>query len=214
MDLANKTSNGLAVIGALVLEPEEDNPFYCAMDERAGYAYFGTDYPGELVKVALGRGAEPPTRIGSVLLDERYNVRAGVVDSDTGYACFNVAQRLCKVRLGAGDDPPSLACTLELTNDAYSGEFVSAVLDPASHCAYFGTDHKHIYKVNLGAGDAAPRIVGILTLPDAEQGLRGALIDSRSGYARIHFWNGCGELWLLRRHVRGGNTQGSAGNEK
>ena len=153
------------------------------MDERGGYAYFATDFPGKLVKVALGTGAEPPTRIGSVLLDEKYSVRAGVVDSDTGYGCFSVAQRLCKVRLEAGDEPPSLACTLELTNAAYNGEFVSAVLDPTTHCAYFGTDYKEIYKVNLGVGGAPPRIVGILTLPDEERGLRGALIDPRSGYA-------------------------------
>jgi len=183
VDLADKTSNGPAVIGALVLEPEEDNPFYCAMDEQAGYAYFGTDFPGKLVKVALGTGAEPPTRIGSVLLDEHYNVRAGVVDGDAGYACFNVAQRLCKVKLGEGNELPSLACILDLTNGPDRAEFVSAVLDPTSHCAYFGTDYKHIYKVFLGSGDAPPRIVGILTLPDEEQGLRGALIDPQSGHA-------------------------------
>ena len=32
-------------------------------------------------------------------------------------------------------------------------------------------------------GDSPPKIVGILTLPDDEQGLRGAIIDPKNGYA-------------------------------
>ena len=183
VNLAGRTNGGPAVVGALVLEPEEDKPFYCALDEPAGYGYFGTDYPGRVVKVALGTGGKPPSRIGSVLLDEENGIHAGVVDSGTGYACFNVGQRLCKLKLGQGDEPPWLCSSLTLTNARYFAEFVSAVLDPGTHCAYFGGEYTHVFKVSLGTDDSPPRIVGVLTLPDEEQGLRGALIDPQGGYA-------------------------------
>jgi hypothetical protein len=163
----------------LVLEPEEDRPFESAIDEPNGYAYFGTDFPGKIIKIALGNGAEPPSRVGSVLLDEQNNVRAGVVDSSTGYGCFSIGHRLCKVKLGKGDQPPSVVFCLPLTNEVPL-DFVSAVLDPITHYAYFGTDWRQILKVNLGTDDLPPRVVGILTLPNDEQGLRGALIDPRN----------------------------------
>jgi hypothetical protein len=183
VDLNARSGSGPAIVGALVLEPEEDRPFYSAIDEKGGYAYFGTDFPGKIVKVALGNGAEPPSRIGSVLLDQQYNVRAGVVDSTAGYGCFSIANRLCKVKLGNGDEPPLVASWLAITNDPLPLDFVSAVLDPTAHTAYFGSDSREVFKIDLGTNDSPPRIIGVLTCPEDEQGLRGALIDPQNGCA-------------------------------
>lgn len=183
VDLSTKTNGAPHVVGALVLEPEEDNSFNAAIDAEAGYGYFGTDYPGKIVKVALGKDSKPPSRIGSILIDAQYNVGVGAVDPGTGFACFNVGHRLCKVKLREGDESPSVSVSLTLSNEFASMEFASAVVDPINHCVYFGSDYKQILKVDLGTESTPLRIVGVLTLPDDEQGLRGALIDPGSGYA-------------------------------
>jgi hypothetical protein len=178
--------SGPPVVGVLVLEPEEDKPFDCVIDEKNGYAYFATSFPGKIVKVALGSDAAPPSRIGSVLLDENNNAGAGAIDLDTGYACFKAGQRLFKVKLGKGDEPPSVASSFTLRND-FRTDIVSSVLDPTSHCAYSGTDYRQIFKVSLGVDDSAPRIIGVLTLPDDDYG---ALIDRQNGYAWFTSDNG------------------------
>jgi len=59
-----------AVVGVAVLEGNEDNCFNALIDAQNGYAYYGTDYPAHLVKVALGASNTPPYRVGSVLIDE------------------------------------------------------------------------------------------------------------------------------------------------
>src|SRR6185503_7605224 len=114
-----------SVVGAVGLEARENNTFYAAADLPGRCALFATDYPGHLVKVALGAGAEPPYRVGSILLDEEYNVRVLVIDSGTGYACVNVGNRLYKIRLGKPDEAPSQVSVLELPTD-FPPDFVSA----------------------------------------------------------------------------------------
>ncbi len=170
-----------AVVGAAVLEPEEDNTFNAVMDPQGGCAYFGTDFPGHVVKIALGNSNEPPYRVGSVLLDASYNVRVGVVDGATGHGYFCVGNRLFKIRLGRADEPPTVVSQIELPNGTTS--IASAVLDPATHYAWFGSDLTEIYKVALGVGDAPPKFVGELKLPEDEFGLRGALIEPNRGCA-------------------------------
>jgi len=132
VSLGNGDSRPPEVVGALVLEPEEDKPFNAVIG--AGYAYFATDLPGKVVKVGLGDGNDPPYRVGSVLLDPHYNARVGVVDSATGYGCFSVADRLYKLWLGKGDETPAVVAHVELPNAAMG--LVSAVLDPTTHYAY------------------------------------------------------------------------------
>ena len=58
-------------VGALTLNTGEDYVAGAAViDTTPGYAYFGTyTSPGRVVKVALGAGANPPTRIGAVTLN-------------------------------------------------------------------------------------------------------------------------------------------------
>ncbi len=188
--LGNDPRTPPVVVGAAVLEGEEDKSFSSVMDSRGGYAYFGTDSPGHLVKVALGDSNTPPYRVGSVLIDPEWNLGAGVLDAAGGVACFQVGHQLVKFRLGQGDEPPAIISRTDLPEDAGNVSFDSAVLDPATHYAYFGTDLTQIYKVAMGEGNAPPRFVGKVTLPDDEFGLRGAFIDSQNGYAWFTSQNG------------------------
>ena len=188
--LGNDPQTPPTVVGAAVLEGEEDKPFNSVIDARAGYAYFGTDFPGHLVKVALGNSNTPPYRVGSVLIDPAWNLGAGVLDVARGVACFQVGHQLVKFRLGKGDEPPVIVSRTDLPQEAGPVSLDSAVLDPATHYAYFGTDLTQIYKVSLGEGNAPPRFVGKVALPDDEYGLRGAFIDSQNGYAWFTSQNG------------------------
>jgi hypothetical protein len=163
------------------LEPQENNCFNASIDTPAGYAYFGTEYPGRIVKVALGSGNESPLRVGSVLLDETENVRVGVVDSTTGVGCFSVRNRLFKIRLGRADEPPAIVNRLELPGSPDT--LVSAVVDPSTHTAYFGSEGAEVYKIALGEDDSPLRFVAGLQLQKGEGGLRGALIDFQNGFA-------------------------------
>ena len=77
----------------------------------AGYAYFGTwTSPGRVVKVALGAGTDPPTRVGAVTLNAGENLlNNAVIDAVADYAYFGTKTmpgRVVKVALGAGADPP------------------------------------------------------------------------------------------------------------
>jgi len=171
------------IVGAAVLEGDEDKPFNSVIDTLHGYAYFGTDFPSHLVKVALGQSNTPPYRVGSVPVDEEWNVGAGVLDAAGGYACFQVGHKLVKFKLGQGDTPPSIVSQTDFPTNAGNISLDSAVLDPITHYAYFGSDEVQIFKVALGAGDAAPRFVSSAMLPEGEYGLRGTFIDPTNGFA-------------------------------
>ncbi len=176
------------VVGAAVLEPEEDKTFDGVIDPQDGHAYFGTDFPGHVVKIALGARNEPPYRVGSVLLNKQERVRVGVVSPATGYGCFSARNKLYKIKLGEADEAPSLVASIELQKDAFN--LVSAVYDPTTQCAYFGSEGAKIYKVAVGEGDSPLRLVGELALLEGESGLRGALIDPQTGCAWFASNNG------------------------
>jgi len=56
--------------------------------------------------------------------------------------------------------------------------------------SHFGSDGVEIYKIDLGQSDSPPRLVGQLSLPPAEYGLRGAVIDPGLGCAWFTSHNG------------------------
>ena len=169
----------------------EDNLDCAVIDPAAGYAYFGTDTsPGNVVKIALGNGNEPPRRIGSLVLQENENkLKSAVIDSDHGYAYFGTYTspgQIIKVALGVGDSLPQRigALTLE-TGEDYP---ISAVIDPVAGYAWFGTGTQpgHVVKVALGQGDNLPTRVGAETLIGGDPGedsLQCAVIDTEAGYA-------------------------------
>jgi hypothetical protein len=165
------------VVGAAVLQGNEDNPFNALIDSQNGYAYYGTDFPGHVVKVALGVSNAPPYRVGSVPIDENWNVGTGMLDVANGYGYFLVSKRLYKIRLGKGDEPPSIVGYIEMPMEAGRGG-----LDPSTHSAYFTAD-RAILKVALGEGDAPPKFIGKAAFPDDDWGIRDAIVDAQSGYA-------------------------------
>ncbi len=158
------------------------------IDIANGYAFFGTDEsPGTVVKIALGAGANPPSRVGTLTLnaDEAY-LYSAVIDAANGYAYFGTSTspgRVVKVALGAGSTAPVRvgAVTLDAGEDVLS----SAVIDTANGYAYFGTGTTpgQVVKVALGAGAALPMRVAAATLDAGENALNAAVIDTASGYA-------------------------------
>ena len=159
------------------------------IDTANGYAYFGTGAtnPGAVVKVSLGAGTAPPTRVGMVFLNpDEAGFYSGVIDTSNGYAYFATAGMpsiVVKVALGAGANPPARVGAVTLN----AGENVVScgVIDAANGYAYFGTDTYPgiVVKVALGAGANPPTRVGAITLSASEDRLVSAVIDTGSRYA-------------------------------
>jgi len=181
-------------LGAVTLATGELNLFSAVIDTANGHAYFGTtsslESPGRVVKVALGAGTDPPTRIGAATLDTwEYNPFTAVIDAANGHAYFGTwtnTGRVVKVALGAGSDPPIRVGAVTL--DTGENNLRSAVIDAASGYAYFGTTSSlespgRVAKVALGAGSDPPTRIGALTLETGENNLHSAVIDAASGYA-------------------------------
>ncbi len=176
-------------IGVVTLNSGENNVGAAVIDPNNGYAYLGTyDFPpGRVVKVALGSGDNPPTRVGvAVLLATEYALNCGGIDVANGYAYFGTVTNpgiVVKVALGAGSNPPSRVGAVTLN----SGEnwLRSAVVDAAGGYGYFGTDTNpgRVVKVALGAGTNPPSRVGAVTLNSGEGPLTGAALYSGGGYA-------------------------------
>ena len=176
-----------AEIGAVTLDADETSFRRGIIDTAKGYAYFvgpvaETAAPS-VVKIALGAGSNPPTRIGAVQLDPvSHGMGSAVIDAAHGYGYFgtyygpnSVPAIVYKVALGEGDAVPTLVGHVTLSAgtgaengpDAAERELCSAVVDPASGYAYFGTDHTYpakIFQIRLGDGDAAPVETGVLQL--------------------------------------------------
>ncbi len=185
--LGNEPNTAPVVVGAVVLEGDEDNTFHAVLDPRGGYAYFGTD-GARVVKIALGKGNEPPYRVGAVLLEKEENTGVGMMDAATGYLYFNCKDQFYKMKPGDGDAAPSIISSLALPNGTMN--LASAIMDPVTHHAYLGSDGREVYKVTLNGGDTPMELVGKLILPDGEGGLRGAIIDPQAGSAWFTSDNG------------------------
>jgi hypothetical protein len=166
-----------------------ENSLNCAVvDATNGYAYFGTrSIPGIVVKVALGAGAAPPTRVGALMLNAGENrLMSAVIDAAAGYAYFGTYTTpgiVVKVALGAGAGPPTRVGAVTL--NAGEGYLVGAVIDAAAGYAYFGTETFPgiVVKAALGAGAAPPTRVGAVTLNAGEDSLHCAVIDAAAGNA-------------------------------
>jgi len=184
-------------VGAVTLESGERYLRSAVIDPASGHAWFGTGSApfgtetshGRVVKVALGAGSDPPTRVGAVTLEDgEERLTSAVIDPASGYAWFGTGLldgytpgRVVKVALGAGSDPPTRVGAVTL--EAEEGGLYSAVIDPASGHAWFGTRWGRVVKVALGTGSGPPARVGAVTLEEGEGALVSAVIDPASGYA-------------------------------
>lgn len=136
------------------------------IDASRGFVYVGTargpSIPAEVVKIALGEGAQPPRVVGAVTLSPgECNVSCGVMDSANGYAYFGTWSGVVKIALGDGFEPPIRVGALVL--DAVESRLRTAVIDTSNGYAYFANAYT-IVKVALGEGTEPPARVGAITV--------------------------------------------------
>ena len=164
-------------MGALTLNPSEDNLYSAVIDSAGRYAYFGTDSsPGYLVKIDLSSFT-----VASALSPGESNFVSAVIDSAEGFAYFGTDNgpannSIVKIRLSNF----TVVGTLETDSLGLS----SAVIDPGTGYAYFGTDTSpgapgEVLKINLTTFTVAT----VLVLSHDEDDLSTAVIDAAGGYA-------------------------------
>src|SRR6185436_20548127 len=99
-------------IGAVTLNAGEGRLRRGVIDTVNGYAYFASvaNTPTYVAKIALGAGANPPTRVGTATIDDtQHNIGTAVIDVTNGYAYFGsydtsaglLPARVYKMALGA-----------------------------------------------------------------------------------------------------------------
>jgi hypothetical protein len=176
-------------VGSAVLSTLDEGGLGCAvLDSGAGYAYFGANSsPGHVVKIALGTGSNPPTRMGSCTLNSGENcLDRAAIDTTDGAAYFGsrlLPALLVKVSLGSGSALPSRAAggTLDIGdgNDQETGT-------PTNRYMYVGTDTspRRILRLNLNLG-GLPNRIGALPMPGCAGYLRGGLLDVGNGFAYL-----------------------------
>ena len=153
-------------VGSVTLEPGE-NLLRCAVVNlnwvSGFYAYFGTyTSPGRVVKVALGDGDAPPTRVNALTLNSgENNLCCAVADTDSyavhGYFGTDTAPgSVVKVELTVGAVLPKRVGTVDFPTQA--GAPACAVYRPTDDHVYFGTNASPGWVVKLarGASGATP----------------------------------------------------------
>ncbi len=142
-------------VGSLILDPGEDELYSAVIDPDNGYAYYGVytrDIQGKVVKVAIGNGPEPPTRIGAVTLYGAENrLSCAIIDPADGYAYFGTRLspgRIVKISLGEGTNPPTRVGTIAMGEG--ENDLLCGVIDPVHDYAYFGTSTQNGIMIRVG----------------------------------------------------------------
>ena len=129
-------------VGAVILNADENDLITGVIDTANGYAYFGTfsgnGYYEKVIKVALGAGSDPPTRVGAAKVNDAY-LESAVIDTANGCAYFSSGASIIKIALGAGDASPFEVITVPNQLGEVQGGFQSAVIDPINQYIYYGT---------------------------------------------------------------------------
>jgi hypothetical protein len=189
-------------IGAAALAADEGHIGSAVIDAANGYAYLGTydpaTVPSKVVKVALGAGAAPPSRVGALTLGpDEFMLSSGVADPVNGYAFFGSdlthPAKVFKIRMGAGNALPTEAGVLQLQpgtcgtacyppdlqtipgpDPVLYGELYlqSAGIDVARGIAWFGTDSTAGQVIAVGLY-AAPASTGFFPVAPCR------LVDTR-----------------------------------
>jgi hypothetical protein len=208
-------------LGSVTLNAGETNfLFGSVVDAQKGYAYFVTapnsNSSPQVVKVKLTPGTNAPVRIGAVSLNSVGSFIDGAsIDTLHGYAYYdtydsdtNIPGKVFKVKLEAGDVPPTLVGSVNL--HAGEGRLAASVIDPVNGFVYFANDNSYpggVYQFSLNGtklpeeisflqfpgGAITPPPNGITTnntttnidgiLPFGEVFLRSAVFDPVRGYA-------------------------------
>ena len=82
----------------LILDPLEQNPFSAIIDQPNGYGYFGCyTAPGMIVKVYLGDGSAPPTKVATLTLTQALGeslFNSAIIGQPNGYVwLLNIGTR-------------------------------------------------------------------------------------------------------------------------
>ena len=212
-------------LGSISLNAGETNfIFAAAADAQKGYAYFAGATGGAVlgipyvVKIKLMPGTNLPVRIGAVNLDTvGASIDGGSIDTVHGFAYYgtydsdtNVPSKVYKIKLEAGDVPPTLVGQVSL--HAGEGRLAASVCDPLNGYVYFGNDNSYpggLYQLALNGtnlpiemaflplpgGPETPPPSGITTnnvttnldgvLPFGEVFFRSAVFDPVRGYAYL-----------------------------
>jgi len=171
---------------ATALDMNESYIHTAVIDTVNGYIYFGTDTaPGIVIKVALGSGSNPPTRIGQLTLQNGENYLYGaVIDVANGFAYFSTGTspgRVVKIALGAGNALPTRVSAIILETGENSP--YSASIDTEEGFAYFGTGTSpgRVVKIDINPGNTFAR-VGAITLSTGENSLYSSVIDTTNNF--------------------------------
>lgn len=196
------------------------NTNYTSLDTAAinpgkGFAYFGNSYHGRLITIGLS-GDGSPNRSGEAL--PTVGMGSAVIDTSAGYIYLGSLSSpgyVKKIALGS-DGVPAPAGELSLRTD--EDRLVTAVIDPASGFAYFGTQPlghgtfptdwtwpkpKEVVKVALG-GTGSMTESGAIVLGDVPGDFTCSVIDPGAGYA--YFGTDYGNLIKLTIHGDGSPT--------
>ncbi len=208
-------------LGSVTLNAGETNFLLgSVVDAQKGYAYFVTAPSSNaspvVVKIKMTPGANPPVRIGALSLNSVGAFIDGAsIDTVHGYAYYdtydsdtNTPGKIFKVKLEAGDVPPTLVGSVNLHPG--EGRMAASVCDPVNGFVYFANDNSYpggVYQFSLNGtnlpveigflpfpgGPDTPPPSGMTTnntttnldgiLPFGEVFLRSAVIDPVRGYA-------------------------------
>jgi len=159
-------------LGSIPLAANESNFVFAATaDTRNGYGYY-VNSPGVagdaplVVKIKFTTGANLPVRVGALAFGVPGDfVDGGSIDIVHGYAYYGtygsatLPARIYKVRLEAGDVPPTLVGSVDLP--AGEARLAASVCDPTNGFVYFADDNTypgHLYQFTLN-GTNLPQLI-------------------------------------------------------
>jgi hypothetical protein len=173
---------GMRRVSKLTLNDPLYKGLYVAVYDGSQFAYFGTSHGAYIIKVDVS--GPTPVQVGAVQCPS--SATSAVIDPVAGYAYFGGQ----KVQLDDGTANHNMIC-LGSTAPALraSGMVIDlSDADPAMHfiLASNGGNPSTISKIAPGAGNAAPAVVGTVTLNAGESGMRRAVLDVRDADAANH----------------------------
>jgi hypothetical protein len=122
------------------------------VDTTNGYIYFATGTTNstnaEIVKLKMTPGTNAPVRVAALAIDTQgQGFGFGSLDPIHGYAYYgtygsaNLASKIYKVKLGAGDTAPTLVGTIDLPEG--QARLSLSVIDPVNGFVYFANDNTY-----------------------------------------------------------------------
>ncbi|HEY2397157.1 MAG TPA: hypothetical protein VGH81_14435 [Rudaea sp.] len=173
---------GMRRVGKLTLSDPLYKGLYSAVYDGSQFAYFGTSHGAYIIKVDVS--GPTPVQVGVVQCPS--SASSAVIDSGAGYAWFGGQ----KVQLDDGTANHNMICLGSTAPVLRASGMVIDLSDPdpVRHfiLASNGGNPSVISKIAPGAGNAAPTVVGTVTLNAGESGMRRAVLDGRDADATNH----------------------------